>query len=104
MWNEATPLKRRLTNTMKRRDFIRRTALMAGAAGLANHTFAAEKGKLLLDKQSSADDPLIVSAPMLQNYAETSIGVAFAVSDCNLWKTTRLGRWQESEMWWFQND
>jgi len=66
---------------MKRRDFIRRTALMAGAAGLANHTFAAEKGKLLLDKQSSADDPLIVSAPMLQNYAETSIGVAFAVSD-----------------------
>ena len=36
---------------MKRRDFIRRTALMAGAAGLANHTFAAEKGKLLSNPQ-----------------------------------------------------
>ncbi len=30
---------------------------------------------------SSSPSPLIVSAPMLQNYAETSIGIAFAVSD-----------------------
>ena len=83
---------------MKRRDFIRRTALMAGAATLGNNAFAAakEEGRtssgMMAGQQPSEQEqpdklqpqeetPLIASAPMLQNYAETSMGVAFAVRD-----------------------
>ena len=73
---------------MKRRDFIKKTALMAGAAGWANNALANETkvSQLALGNEGQqihiADQgPLIISAPMLQNYAETSMGVAFAVSD-----------------------
>lgn len=67
---------------MKRRDFIRNTALMAGAASIGQRAFAAnrEEPKPTVE-QPKAEGQLIVSAPMLQNYAETSMGVAFAVSD-----------------------
>lgn len=69
---------------MKRRTFIKDTALLVAAASTGGALRAAEK----LDKQGPVGDPvepqgpegkLIVSPPMLQNYAETSIGVAFAV-------------------------
>ena len=76
---------------MKRRDFIRTSAALAaaGSAGLltAGNVFAAD------DPESSAlsrsnpdkapetpDGKLIISAPVLQNYAPGSMGVAFAVS------------------------
>ena len=67
---------------MNRRDFLRRTAALAAAAALPNVARASEK----LDAIGAAADEagsgkLIVSAPMLQNYAETSMGIAFAVSD-----------------------
>ena len=74
---------------MNRRDFIKKTALLSVAAGTADVARAAN----LINKRSeapetmaeaSSDDAstpsLIASAPMLQNYAATSIGVAFAVS------------------------
>ena len=69
---------------MKRRTFIKDTALLVAAASTGGALRAAEK----LDKQGPVGEPvepqgpegkLIVSPPMLQNYAETSIGVAFAV-------------------------
>ena len=73
---------------MKRRDFIKKTALMAGAAGWANNSLADEtkvvQSTIMNEGQQihAVDEgPLIISAPMLQNYAETSMGVAFAVSD-----------------------
>lgn len=67
---------------MNRRDFLRRTAALAAAAALPDVARASEK----LDAIGAAADEagsgkLIVSAPMLQNYAETSMGIAFAVSD-----------------------
>lgn len=74
---------------MKRREFIKGSAVIALAAGTGNGLRAAS----LLPENPLQDDqkdplpeeeaagPLIVSAPMLQNYAEESMGVAFAVSD-----------------------
>ncbi len=73
--------------TMKRRDFIRRSAMIAGVTGLANTPFAADAEVLgqptvtNSENQSTDNTPLIISSPMLQNYAATSMGVAFAVSD-----------------------
>ena len=78
---------------MKRRDFLKSSALLAVATGtssLAQAFNAHEQTNTpaTLPLQTNADDdeqlwegPLITSAPMLQNYAETSVGVAFAVSD-----------------------
>lgn len=71
---------------MKRRDFIRTSAIIAAAASASPLVRAADD----IDPQPLVDTPrepesvepgrLIVSAPVLQNYAETSIGIAFAVS------------------------
>ncbi|MCR4765551.1 MAG: metallophosphoesterase [Bacteroidaceae bacterium] len=72
---------------MKRRDFIRHSAMMAGVASLANHPLTTDASVVpssIDNNPTSHSDqlsPLITSAPMLQNYAETSMGVAFAVSD-----------------------
>ena len=64
---------------MKRRDFIKGSAALALAAGTANIAKAID-----LTGNNKADDPisgkLIASAPLLENYAETSMGVAFAVN------------------------
>ena len=77
---------------MKRREFIKRAALLPVAVGAAEVAQAADfiagSGSAATDglPVSTPDDPqlddgpLITSAPMLQNYAETSIGIAFAVS------------------------
>ena len=71
---------------MKRRDFIKTSALLAAAAGSgelmkATAMQAAEpETEHLTEPEEPDEGPLIVSAPMLQNFAATSIGVAFAVS------------------------
>ena len=97
---------------MKRRAFIKSTAIMVAAAGASNALKAAQRlqpealsGQDQPEALSGQDQPeslrgqdlpdgvgeytspevpegegkLITSAPMLQNYAETSMGVAFAV-------------------------
>ena len=76
---------------MKRREFLKNTALLAvatGAPGVANaagliekHVDANASDAIGQTPDQTSDGRLIVSAPMLQNYAETSMGVAFAVSD-----------------------
>ena len=66
---------------MKRRDFLKSTALLAVATGTGG---VAQAANLLDEKPKEDKQPdgrLITSAPMLQNYAETSIGVTFGVSD-----------------------
>ena len=63
---------------MKRRDFIKGAALIVAAAGSGETLRAAVK--MGTDEATDEGGPLIASAPMLQNFAETSIGIAFAVS------------------------
>ena len=67
---------------MDRRDFIKHSVFAVAATAVANQTKGAN---LPMDSASQEEpertDKLIISAPMLQNFAETSIGVAFAVSD-----------------------
>lgn len=67
---------------MDRRDFLKTSAVAAVGLGLGLDALASEQKTDSKEKGSgaSAGDKLIISAPMLQNYAETSIGVAFAVS------------------------
>jgi hypothetical protein len=77
--------------TMNRRDFLKKTAALAAAAALpevakADEALKAIEAVAAEDVQagqaaSDASGKLIISAPMLQNYAETSMGIAFAVSD-----------------------
>lgn len=63
---------------MKRRDFIKKSSLLAMATGIGNMAHANETGQRT---GSLYESKLIISAPMLQNYADRSMGVAFAVSD-----------------------
>ena len=74
---------------MKRRDFIKTSAVIAvatAAKGAGNLLNAAELPSAgadessLAEPEAPAEGRLIISAPMLQNFAETSMGVAFAVS------------------------
>lgn len=71
---------------MKRRDFIKGTAILVAAAGASNALKAADKLQESSGQPDVKENPeetcskLIVSDPMLQNYAETSMGVAFGVS------------------------
>ena len=67
---------------MDRRDFLKTSAVAAVGLGLGLDALASEQKTDSKEKGSgaSAGDKLIISAPMLQNFAETSIGVAFAVS------------------------
>ena len=78
---------------MKRRDFIKTSAVIAAAAatvaGKGNMLKAAERLSLEPEKPTAerpvaegpaTDGRLIVSAPMLQNFAADSMGVVFAVS------------------------
>jgi len=59
---------------MDRRIFIKNSAALA-AAGIITPESA------LCAMPEKTGEPLIASSPMLQNFAETSIGIAFAVSD-----------------------
>ena len=67
---------------MKRRDFIKTSAVIAvaTAAGTGDVLKAAERMSSVAG-EPEAGGKLIVSAPMLQNFAADSIGVVFAVSD-----------------------
>lgn len=65
---------------MKRRDFLRSAAVVAASSGfastgMANSMMAGE------DKSGQKDGRLIDSEPFLQNYAATSMGIAFSVTD-----------------------
>ena len=69
---------------MDRREFLKNSAALTAATVVAPGMLAADKtaskdGAQTPDAAETA--PLIASAPMLQNYASTSMGVAFAVSD-----------------------
>ncbi len=75
---------------MKRRDFIKTSALLAAAAGSGELMKAAampaadselsDADQNPAEPEEPGEGPLLVSAPMLQNFADTSVGVAFAVS------------------------
>ena len=71
---------------MKRRTFIKDTALLVAAASTGNVLNASvvrqanHPDKTSTVPEAAGEDKLIASAPMLQNYAEDSMGVAFAVS------------------------
>ena len=80
---------------MNRREFIKGSALAVAAAGTGcvvvprgSGTLAsdADAARAALAKIPSEEMPLIASSPVLQNAAETSIGVSFAVSaDASGW-------------------
>lgn len=64
---------------MDRRDFLKSTAVVAAAAsGAGEWLKAAERTQAMMPEEGTGN--LIASPPMLQNYAETSIGVTFAVN------------------------
>lgn len=74
---------------MKRRDFLKTAAMVSVAVSMptvanANELMPATMRPQEIENEGTAEDEsdtkLIVSPPMLQNYAETSIGIAFAVS------------------------
>ena len=64
---------------MDRRDFLKSAAVTAAVVGTSDLATAAEH--LATVGEEPEQLPLLASAPMLQNFAETSIGVAFAVND-----------------------
>lgn len=70
---------------MDRRKFIKDSAALAAAGVVAPGVLGAEERKMQAQRpQDGKEAPagkLITSAPMLQNYAATSIGIAFSVSD-----------------------
>lgn len=68
---------------MDRRDFLKTMALAAGAVALQPTEALAmmEEPTEGNSNRRKSDEPLINSKPMLQNYAETSMGIAFSVSD-----------------------
>ena len=67
---------------MKRRHFLKVSTLAIGASVLGTNESLANMASSAPATAGDANDsaPLINSKPMLQNFAETSIGVAFSVS------------------------
>lgn len=71
---------------MKRREFLKSSALLAAAIGSsdilkAGELLSPESVAPVPEREAGDDGRLIISAPMLQNFASDSIGVVFAVSD-----------------------
>lgn len=64
---------------MDRRDFLKGAAAAAVTVGTSDLASAADHLSSL--SEDGEPKPLLASAPMLQNFAETSMGVAFAVND-----------------------
>ena len=64
---------------MDRRDFLKGAAAAAVTVGTSDLSSAADHLSSL--SEDGEPKPLLASAPMLQNFAETSVGVAFAVND-----------------------
>lgn len=65
---------------MNRRDFIKNSAMLAAAAEMPAIAQAAAPAAVGTEAAEEETGRLITSAPMLQNYAATSMGVAFGVS------------------------
>lgn len=65
---------------MDRRDFIKDTALAAAALAIAPYA-EASAATFANGLTKAKSGKLIDSAPMLQNFAETSIGITFSVTD-----------------------
>ena len=72
---------------MKRRDFIKNTAILAAAVEIPALANASERMaspvNITADEntQQPESKPFIDTTPALQNYAETSIGITFGVTD-----------------------
>lgn len=73
---------------MDRREFLKASALVSAALATSDIAQAIDLTPTLSQGKGEPNLPaaeegkrLLASAPMLQNYAETSIGIAFAVSD-----------------------
>lgn len=66
---------------MNRRDFIRSTAILAAGTSVADYANARPLPVKEQETVADSQGKLIDSAPMLQNYAATSMGVAFSVTD-----------------------
>lgn len=68
---------------MKRREFLKSSAIIAVGSGMTSYAQAKESSlpNNIQSVESDTEKPLIDSAPMLQNYAETSMGIAFSVTD-----------------------
>lgn len=71
---------------MKRREFIRNAALVAATSGIGGLTPALAKETASPTPSKGGENPsdspsLIDSEPVLQNYAATSMGIAFSVTD-----------------------
>ena len=71
---------------MKRREFLKSNAVLAAAIGSsdilkAGELLSPESVAPVPEREAGDDGRLIISAPMLQNFASDSIGVVFAVSD-----------------------
>ena len=68
---------------MDRREFLKASALMSAALATSNFAEAINPSLSQGEGESTGEEGsgLLASAPMLQNYAETSIGIAFAVND-----------------------
>ena len=65
---------------MDRRDFLKSTAAVAVAATGATEVLKAAGRAAEAVPEDKVPEKLLATAPMLQNYAETSVGVAFAVN------------------------
>lgn len=72
---------------MDRRDFLKKSAVLTAAAAVPGMTFARESQEKNQDIQNNRDSQateanksLVDTPPMLQNYAATSMGIAFGVS------------------------
>ena len=71
---------------MNRREFLKGSALAVATAASGCVTGTEKTGKVQSTTTTSDSDSLLASAPVLQNAAETSIGVSFAVSaDASGW-------------------
>ena len=67
---------------MDRRNFLKTTAAAAALAGMPEILKGADKADTPASApEASHSERLIDSEPMLQNFAETSIGIAFSVTD-----------------------
>lgn len=69
---------------MDRREFLKVSALASAALATSDFTQAGSILETEKAEKAAGEDnekQLLASAPMLQNYAETSIGIAFAVND-----------------------
>lgn len=71
---------------MKRREFIRNAAIVAATSSIGSLTPALAKEEGAAGHSPSGEEeggrfPLIDSEPVLQNYAATSMGIAFSVTD-----------------------